>query len=495
VIGALATNLQRALATSGSELRDPTGARWLAVDLISHAHRVAALLGQANVQRHEPVHLQIDNKPADIGSMLGIWLAGAVAVPVHGGTVQATRAALATRTGARFFINGSELERIGDRAPAPRPLLSRAALVIFTSGTTGAPKGVVIGHDALAGKIEVLQRLLGLRSDDTVLVPLQLNFIFGLWICLLAIECGSRIVLIPKFSVEVTGKCLDDGATVLGAVPTMLRTLLSGPVPQARQLRTILAGGEVMTPALSKTISGVWPHAGIYDLYGSTETGSCDFCLGPEEQIAGRGSIGHPTHDVKFRIRKSDGRLAGEDEFGELEIYSPYGMLGYLDDPEMTRTSFSEGYFRSGDLARIRADNRTEIVGRANEIISRGGNKISPLQIDNLLSAHPDVAVALCTGVPDDRLGENIQAMVVLKPGAILTEPDLLTWASDKIERFKLPDAIHFCDAIPVGSTGKASRAAVRQFILAEGSKTVRPSCSGRPVARRPTRRDVCPPA
>jgi long-chain acyl-CoA synthetase len=474
VIGALAQNLQRALATSGSELRDPSGARWSGADLMSHARQVATLLGQADVQRDEPVHLQIDNKPADLGSMLGIWLAGAVAIPVHGGTVQATKAALAARTGARFFVNGGELERIGDRVPAPRPLLSGAALVIFTSGTTGAPKGVVIGHDALAGKIAALKRLLVLRSDDTVLLPLQLNFIFGLWICLLAVECGSKIVLIQKFSAEVATKCLDDGVTVLGAVPTMLRTLLSGPAPQARQLRAILAGGEVMTPALNETISASWPQAGIYDLYGSTETGSCDFCLPPDEQVAGRGSIGQPTHGVKFRIRKSDGLLADDDEFGELEIHSPYGMLGYLDDPELTRTSFNQGYFRSVDLAKIRADNRTEIVGRAKEIISRGGNKISPLQIDNLLSAHPDVAVALCTGVPDKRLGENIQAMVVLKPGALLTEPDLLSWASDKIERFKLPDAIYFCDAIPVGSTGKASRAAVRQFILAEAAKTAR---------------------
>ena len=474
MIGALAQNLETALAGFGSELRNPAGAKWSAADLLSHAHRVAALLREANVGSHEPVHLQIDNKPADLGSMLGIWLAGAVAVPVHAGTVQATREALATKTGARFFVSGSELERLAEKAPPPRPLLSGAALVIFTSGTTGAPKGVVIGHDALAAKIAVLKRLLGLRSDDIVLVPLQLNFIFGLWICLLAVECGSRIVLIQRFSAEVVTKCLDDGATVLGAVPTMLRTLFSGPAPKALRLRAILAGGEVMTPALNETISEVWPHAGIFDLYGSTETGSCDFCLAPEEQIAGRGSIGQPTPNVKFRIRKSDGRLAGEGEFGELEICSPYGMLGYLDDPELTRTSFNDGYFRSGDLARIRADRRTELVGRAREIISKGGNKIAPLQIDNLLSAHPDVAAALCAGVPDERLGENIQAMVVLKPGAILTEPDLLSWASDKIERFKLPDAIHFCDAIPVGNTGKASRAAVRQFILDETRKPAR---------------------
>jgi len=149
-----------------------------------------------------------------------------------------------------------------------------------------------------------------------------------------------------------------------------------------------------------------------------------------------------------------------------LEIDTPYGMLGYLDDPGLTRASFNENYFRTGDLARIRADKRTEIVGRAKEIISRGGNKISPLEIDNLLSAHPDVAVALCTGIPDERMGETIHAIAVLKQGATLSETDLLAWASGRIERFKLPEAIIFCDAIPVGSTGKASRAAVAQFIL-----------------------------
>jgi len=263
-------------------------------------------------------------------------------------------------------------------------------------------------------------------------------------------------------------KCLEDGATVLGAVPTMLRTLLSGLPPKAPGLRMILAGGEVMTPALNENICKLLPGAGIYDLYGSTETGSCDFCLGPEEQIAGRGSIGRPTRDVNFRIRKSDGHLAGEGEAGELEINSPYGMLGYLDDPELTRISFNEGCFRTGDLARVRADGRTEIVGRSKEIISKGGNKISPLEIDNLLSAHPDVAVALCAGVPDDRLGETIHAVVVLKAGATVTPPGLLTWASDKIERFKLPEMVYFCDAIPLGNTGKASRAAALKYILAQ---------------------------
>lgn len=425
------------------------------------------MLAHANLQTSEPVHLEIGNRPTDIAAMLGIWRAGGTVVPIHASSVHATRTALATKTGARFLIDGTGLQRVGAEPPSPRQLLSNAALVIFTSGTTGSPKGVVIGHDALAGKIEVLNSLLSLRRDDVVAIPLQLNFIFGLWACVLSIVSGADVGLIPKFSAEEAGRWLDSSASVLAAVPTMLRTLLADVPPSAPRLRMILTGGEVMPPMLNAKISAIWPRAGIYDLYGSTETGSCDFCLDAAGQIPGRGSIGVPTRNVAFRIRKSDGALASRGEAGELEIFSPYGMLGYLDDPDLTKGSFNDCYFRSGDLARIREDRRIEIVGRSKEIISRGGNKISPLELDHLLSSHPDVEVALCAGVPDERLGETIHAMVVLNPGVSLGEADLLQWASGKIERFKIPEKIHFCDGLPIGNTGKASRAAARQLILA----------------------------
>lgn len=468
--GALAPRLDRALAESGSSFVDASGTKLSVAMLLSQAEQVAALLAQANLQASEPVHLEIGNRPIDIAAMLGIWRAGGTVVPIHASSVPATMTALAKKTGARFLIDRTDLQRIGAEPPAPRALLSSAALVIFTSGTTGSPKGVVIGHDALAGKIEVLKSLLALRRDDAVAIPLQLNFIFGLWVCLLSIESGADIGLIPKFSAEVARRWLDSGATVLAAVPTMLRTLLADTSPAAPRLRMILAGGEVMPSMLNTKISTIWPRAEIYDLYGSSETGSCDFCLDAAGQIPGRGSIGVPTRNVTFRIRKSDGTLAPHGEAGELEILSPYGMLGYLDDPDLTKGSFNDGYFRSGDLARIRDDGRTEIVGRSRELISRGGNKVSPLEVDHLLSSHPDVAVALCTGLPDERLGETIHAMVVLNPGVSLTEADLLQWASGKIERFKLPEKIHFCDALPVGNIGKANRAAVRQLILAQRS-------------------------
>ena len=241
---------------------------------------------------------------------------------------------------------------------------------------------------------------------------------------------------------------------------------LAAPSPR-RALRTILTGGETLGAALGGSLRAALPQAGLYDLYGLTETGSCDFCLPPAEHADGAGSIGRPTEQVAFRLLGEDGRPVPDGAQGELTIRTPFGMLGYLDDPALTAASFSDGYLRTGDLARLRPDGRVEIVGRLKDIIHRAGNKIAPAEIDALLSSHPDVAAALCAGVPDPRLGEAICAVVVPKANAALTSDALRRWAAERIERYKVPDAIYLRDALPVGSTGKVLRAGVAKLALA----------------------------
>src|SRR5262249_32289875 len=149
-------------------------------------------------------------------------------------------------------------------APPERPLLRDGALVIFTSGSTGEPKGVVIGHRPFAHKLAVLDRLLGLRADDVVLLPLQLPFIFGLWVSLLALMRGARLVLVPRFSREVMGRGLAD-ATVLAGVPSMFRALVADSAPSAPHLRLIMTGGEVLAPKLADSLR-CFADAEIYDL-------------------------------------------------------------------------------------------------------------------------------------------------------------------------------------------------------------------------------------
>jgi acyl-CoA synthetase (AMP-forming)/AMP-acid ligase II len=432
----------QAIESTGGERAEPPA-------LLALARHVAHALAAHGIAPGEPVHVRIGNRPSDLGVLLGIWQAGAVAVPVHVAAAPATGERLQRRTQARVCVDGEHLEVIAREAPRERELLHDAALVIFTSGSTGEPKGVVIGHRPFADKLAVLDRLLGVGADDIVLLPLQLTFIFGLWVSLLTLMRGARLVLVPRFSRDAIERGFSD-ATVLAGVPSMYRTLLTDAVPHAPRLRLILTGGEVLPPNLAETMRR-FADAAIYDLYGLTETGSCDFCLAPADQPDGFGTIGRPTEGVRFRL----------DAAGELQIRTPYGMLGYLDDPVLTQASFADGYFRTGDLARLTASGNVALIGRANDIISRGGHKIAPLEIDNLLAEHPHVAAALCAGVPDERLGEVIHAVVIPRAGARLDGAALRDWLLARTERWKVPEAFYIRDALPAGATGKADRRAV----------------------------------
>jgi len=442
---------------SASELGE---APLVSSEIEASAQSLAADLKAAGAASDEPVVLFISNRPQDLVGFLGLWIAGCIAAPIHVATPEQAAQGLIARLGARFVIRAGKLEKIGGAAPAARPLLEGAALIVFTSGSTGQPKGVVVRHEGLLWKLQVLCRLLGFAPDDVVVVPLQLTFIFGIWVSLLSLVCGSRQLLAPKFSAAaLTGS----GATVLSAVPTLLRTLSADTHIDAPQLRTILTGGEPFGPALAEKLAILLPHVNLFDLFGLTETGSCDFCVRPEDQPAARGTIGRPTDGVAFRIAKAP-ELGLPKGVGELQIRTPSVMAGYLDDSTQTAAAFVDGYFRTGDLATIRNDGYVQLVGRSKDVISRGGNKIAPLEIENLFAQHEGVLAALAFGAPDDRLGESLHLMVVARDRS-LSERDLREWAKNRLERFKTPDLFHFVDALPAGSTGKADRAAARMSL------------------------------
>ncbi len=447
LLGRALGEAQRAIESTHDEPLPPDALLALAADV----ERALAAQGLA---RDEPVHVRIGNRPADIGALLGVWRAGGVAVPVHVSSAPATLARVQDLTRARFLVDGEALSANGRDAPPPREMLRDAALIIFTSGSTGLPKGAVIGHERLAGKIAVLERLLALRSDDTVLLPLQMTFIFGLWVMLLALQAGARLLLMPKANRETLAQALA-GTRVLAAVPSMLRTLpLDATAPG---LRLILTGGEALAPKLAESLRAFAPAA-LYDLYGLTETGSCDFCLAPADQPQGFGTIGRPTERVAFRIAPG----------GELQIRSPFGMLGYLDAPDLTQAAFEDGFFKTGDLAETTSGGLVKLVGRAKDMISRGGLKIAPLEVDHLLAEHPDVAAALCAGVADERLGEVVHAVVVPRPGRTVDVARLRAWLTERTERYKVPEVFYVRDALPSGATGKADRRAVARLAESE---------------------------
>jgi long-chain acyl-CoA synthetase len=455
----------------------------LAADQVqSKAEAIARALVANHIAPGEPVLCRMANAPLDLAALFGTWLAGGVAVPLSSAAAPASVADIRQATAARLSVRAGGVRSISQQRPASRELLREAALIVFTSGSTGKPKGVVLAHQRLAQKLEVLDRLLKFSAEDIVIVPLQLSFIFGIWVSLLSILSGARLVLMPKFTAGGLANELAEGASVLAVVPTMLRTLLAqSPQPLAPNLRSLLSGGENLGHRLAANLGDVFPHTEIYDLYGLTETGSCDFCLPAREFALGLGSIGQPTEEVHYRIVDAGGVPAKPGAAGELLLKTPFGMLGYLDDPDLSAAAYVEGYLRTGDQARLRADGRVEIVGRLKDIISRGGNKIAPAEIDTLLMRHPQVTGALCAGMADARLGEAIGAIVTVAAGADLTPEALRHWAAQRIERFKVPDVLLIRDALPTGSTGKSSRAAVARLVLAASEENGTPHSSPAP--------------
>ena len=186
--------LQSGQAIEGTDGAEPGDA------LLHLAEGVRRALNERSVAPHEPVLVVIGNRPADLGTLLGIWRVGAVAVPLHTAAAASTAARVQRLSAARFLIDGDRLTVVAATPPQQRPLLHDAALVLFTSGSTGEPKGAVIGHQRLADKLVVLERVLRIGPNDVVLCPLQLTFIFGLWVSLLTLMKGARLVLVPKLS-------------------------------------------------------------------------------------------------------------------------------------------------------------------------------------------------------------------------------------------------------------------------------------------------------
>ncbi|BBC31821.1 hypothetical protein SGFS_031150 [Streptomyces graminofaciens] len=452
--------------------------------LLSSSQEIASRLKSTGVGPGDAVALVVANRPGDIATQLGVWLAGGTVVPLnHTLPPNAVRRVL-RRSGARWVVSCEDtflLDGYQQRSPhtkrwaegihavvpdvddEPVSVRRDTALVAFSSGSTGEPKAIELSHAAFANKLLAIQSVLRFEAGQRALQVLQLNFTFGQWTSLLTLLTGGVLELMPSFSPRRTHARLGRGdVDRVAVVPTMLRMLLrmreSDPVAAATGRVGVgpklwIAGGEPLSAGLGRKVRQHYPGSSITDVYGLSETSTSDLILRAEDYQDGAGTIGTPCPGVVCRIDAAPG------EAGEIQIKTPFLMSGYLGFDDATHRAVPDGWFRTGDIGRIRSDGRVELVGRAKSMISRGAVKVSPLEIEAAYAGNAAWTDCLAVGVPDDVLGEKIH-LLIARTGASVDAEELRQWAKDHLEPGKIPDAFHLVDEIPQGETGKVDRRA-----------------------------------
>jgi acyl-CoA synthetase (AMP-forming)/AMP-acid ligase II len=345
------------------------------------------------------------------------------------------------------------------------------ALILHTSGSTGRPKRVPLTHANLTISAVNIVRTYALTPDDVSLCVMPLFHVHGLVASTLAtLASGGTIVVPGKFNpLSFWRVARDHRATWYSAVPTIHQLLLARGDRGAERLegsatlRFIRSCSAALRPQLMHDLEAAFA-APVLEAYGMTEAAHqmASNPLPPAERRA--GSVGLAT-DVKISIMDGNGRHLSPEQPGEVVIQGPNVTRGYENNPEANAASFTDGWFRTGDQGVIDADGYLTLVGRLKELINRGGEKISPQEIDEVLLGHPAIAEAVAFGVPHATWGEEVAAAVVLRPsadsGRAASEADLLTYCRERLADYKRPKQIHITDAIPRTATGKIQRRVV----------------------------------
>jgi len=360
------------------------------------------------------------------------------------------------------------LAGVSPGAAVTPPALDETALVLHTSGSTGRPKRVPLSHANLSISAANVARGYALSADDVAMCVMPLFHVHGLVASTLAtLATGGTVVVPTKFSpLSFWGFAQDVGATWYSAVPTIHQLLLARVKPGAprpagaSKLRFIRSCSASLPPQVMHDLEAAF-GAPVLEAYGMSEAAHqmATNPLPPAAHLP--GSVGIGT-DVKITIRSADGQVLPTGERGEVCIQGPNVITGYENNPEANATAFFDGtWFRTGDQGVLDENGYLMLTGRLKEMINRGGEKISPREIDEMLLAHPSVAEAVCFGTPHPTWGEEVAAAVQLKEP--VSEADLLAFCKERLADFKRPKKIHITEAIPRTATGKIQRRIVAQ--------------------------------
>ncbi|HEX6357248.1 AMP-binding protein [Actinophytocola sp.] len=444
----------------------------------------AVILADAGLAPGDRVVVPLPNGPEFCVALFAVLRAGGIAVPAAAGSPELPR--LVADSGATFVVGDSVPVPDLDAASEPREPVRGGediAVLCYTSGTAGTPRGVMLSHRALLSNVEQCAQLdpAPVTATDRLLLVVPLFHLYGLGPGLLQVTAAcATAVLMDGFGIEdALSVCAEHRVTVLVGVPAMYQALATAGDERLAEglstVRLLTSGAAPLSPAVLAAITRATGLA-VFEGYGLTETGPV-LTSTLVSGVAKAGSVGRPLPGVELRLVDSDGRPVGvpadpdetewfdegEPETGRVAARGPNLFSGYW--PDGTHGPDEDGWFRTGDVGYLDADGDLRLVDRANDLIIVNGFNVYPNEVERVLDELPEVVESAAVGVPDERSGEQVAVFIVRRAGAELTEETVREHCATRLARFKVPKTVRFVEELPHSPTGKVRRASLRSSV------------------------------
>jgi acyl-CoA synthetase (AMP-forming)/AMP-acid ligase II len=458
--------------------------------LIERMEQLAAALGEVQSGRNGTmVAVLMSNGVDSLLSYLACQLRGFAVVPINTRLAPAEMGYILNDSDATVLLSGGDqIERakaiagdcgqrlidcdgIGnDAEPLPRTQRVRAAgsntaVVFYTSGTTGFPKGAAISYDCWAERLMWWGWEFDIASTDVMLVPGPTFHMSFASLCFCALYRGARLRIVERFDVPKSYEELRDNCSWSFLIPTMTTMLLDlwrqGGRKPLNAARILLSSGAALSPSTLEDMMQAFPNARIYEAYGWTEGGWVT------SEVKKRGtivphSVGWSAFGSQVVVLDDDGKVCADGVVGEVAARTPVHFSHYLNNPEATRKAWVGDYQKSGDIGMFLEDGRLKLLDRRNDMILTGGENVYSSEVERVLNEHPTVAECVVVGQPDPRWGNAVVGVVVARPGAQIREDDLRGHCRTQLAGYKCPKRFIVVDALPRNSMGKVEKFRVR---------------------------------
>lgn len=487
------TNVLTQHATSNPEATAIVfeGKQWTYSELYNNAKKIAGYLQQQGYEKGDIVAQFMLNSDLFMAVYYGVQLAGLTIMPINTKLASPEVEYIFNHSEAKVLIFDEKVEHTIEKSVHNfkeklnlakirkifeedethyKPVSmkeSDTAVVMYTSGTTGKPKGVMLSHQNIFETAEIWSESMKMSSNDRTYICTPLFHCAGSHVFAVpTMYQGGAVIIEEAFSPERTLKNLvDTNATIFFGVPAMYTILLSKPELKKfnfEHLRLFGYGAAPMPFELVKRLKDAFPNVKVQNLYGQTENTPAASSLTDEHALTKIGSVGKPLARTEIKLVDALGEEVLVGEVGEICVKGPQVMKGYLRNPEETSNSLQNGWLNSGDLGRFDEEGFLYIVDRKKDMIIRGGENIYPIEVEEVLYQIPQVLEAAVVGVPHEVYGEVPKAFVVLKSEQSLTEADVLDFCRTQLAKYKLPLEIEFLDELPRNASGKVLKHTLR---------------------------------